>query len=110
MMYAPLPLPVPSLHHHYLTDLKREKKAARALITELNYLLPAGQAPSASLVENQLIEIDAIMDALDPTAVPEMRKAMEAKKDDKDAVKATVLEWADKAKAGGMSREIKGFA
>merc|ERR1711939_342987 len=91
-------------------NLKREKKAARALVTELNYLLPAGQAPSASLVENQLIEIDAIMDALDPTAVPDMRKAMESKKDDKDAVKAVVVEWADKAKAAGMTREIKGFA
>jgi len=91
-------------------NLKREKKAVKALLAELNYLLSAGQAPSASLVENQLIEIDAIMDALDPTTVPDMRKAMEGKKDDRDSVKAVVVEWAEKAKAGRMTREIKGFA
>lgn len=87
-------------------NLKREKKAARAVITSLNYLLPEGQAPSASLIDNQLTELDAILEALEPTAAPDMRKAMEAKKDDREAVKAVVIEWAGKA---GKS-DLKGFA
>lgn len=87
-------------------NLKREKKAARTVITSLNYLLPDGQAPSASLIDNQLNELDAIMDALEPTVVPDMRKAMEAKKDDRDAVKAVVVEWASKA----GKTDLKGFA
>lgn len=87
------------------TDLKREKKAARTLLTSLNYLLPAGQAPSASHVEAQLTEIDAIMDAVEPTEVPEMRKAMEAQKEDREAVQKVVVEWA--AKAG--KTDLKGF-
>jgi DnaJ family protein C protein 2 len=87
-------------------NLKREKKAARTVITSLNYLLPEGQAPSGAHVDSQLTELDAIMEALEPTVVPEMRKAMEGKKDDRDAVKAIVIEWAGKA---GMS-DLKGFA
>lgn len=87
-------------------NLKREKKAARTVITSLNYLQPEGQAPSASIIDNQLTELDAIMDALEPTVVPEMRKAMEAKKDDREAVKAVVIEWAGKA----GKTDLKGFA
>jgi DnaJ family protein C protein 2 len=86
-------------------NLKREKKAASTLLTSLNYLLPDGQSPSASHVEAQLTEIDLIMNALDPTAVPDMRKAMEAKKDDREGVKKEVIEWA--AKAG--KTDLKGF-
>jgi len=86
-------------------NLKREKKAASALLTSLNYLLPAGQAASASHVEAQLTEIDAIMSTLEPTDAAELRKAMEAKKEDREAVKKVVVEYAEKA----GKKDLKGF-
>lgn len=90
----------------FVLDLKREKKAARALLTSLNYLLPDGESPSASLVENQLFEIDAVMEAIDPTEAPALRKAMEDMKDDRAAINAIVLEYAKK----GGKEGLKGFA
>ena len=87
-------------------NLKREKKAARTLLTSLNYLLPDGQAPGASLVENQLYELDAVFDAIEPTDAPVLRKAMEDKKDDRVAVKSLIVEYATKA----GKTDLKGFA
>lgn len=87
-------------------NLKREKKAASALLTSLNYLLPEGQNPPASLVENQLTEIDALFSAIEPTDAAVLRKAMEDKKEDREGVKQVVREWADKA----GKKDLKGFA
>ena len=89
-----------------ISDLKREKKAASALLTSLNYLLPEGQNPPASLVENQLTEIDALFSAIEPTDAAVLRKAMEDKKEDREGVKQVVREWADKA----GKKDLKGFA
>lgn len=45
------------------------------------------------------------MSALEPTDAAELRKAMEAKKDDREAVKKVVVEYADKA----GKKDLKGF-
>jgi hypothetical protein len=45
------------------------------------------------------------MSTLEPTDAAELRKAMEAKKEDREAVKKAVVEYAEKA----GKKDLKGF-
>lgn len=82
-------------------NLKKEKKAIQALVVGFSYFTPDGQSPQASVIEGQLNELDLLSSALEPEDVTQMRKAMEAKKTDKAAVKAVLVSYASKVSEAG---------
>jgi DnaJ family protein C protein 2 len=90
-------------------NLKKWKKAITTIIADSNYFQAAGTSASASTIEKQLAEMDALVDILEPEQTRELKEAVEkAGKGDaaKDAIKAKVASVADKEEAKGKFTEF----
>lgn len=88
-------------------NLKKWKKAITTVVAESNYF-SAGSA-SASTIEKQLGEIDALVEILEPEQTRELKEAVEkAGKGEaaKEAIKAKVASVADKEEAKGKFTEF----
>jgi DnaJ family protein C protein 2 len=82
-------------------NLKKWKKAITTVVSESNYFQAEGTSPSAQVIEKQLAEIDALVEALDPEQVKGLKEEVEkAGKGQavKEAIKARVASVEDKSK------------
>ena len=89
-------------------NLKKWKKAITTVIAESNYFVSTG-SPSASTIEKQLAEIDALVEILEPEQTRELKEEVEkAGKGDaaKEVIKAKVATVADKEEAKGKFAEF----
>ena len=89
-------------------NLKKWKKAITTVIAESNYFVATG-SPSASTIEKQLAEIDALVEILEPEQTRELKEEVEkAGKGDaaKEVIKAKVATVADKEEAKGKFAEF----
>lgn len=76
--------------------IKKEKKALNKLITDNNYFQPAPAAPTPTVIEAQLNELDLVCEKLQATQLADYRKAAEAATGP-DAVKAQFVNAANAA-------------
>ena len=81
-------------------NLKKYKKTISAQITALNYFQPAGTAPSASVIEATLNELDALVAGIQPEEVKTLKEDVEAGGEDPAKVKAALAKWAGKVEGG----------
>ena len=89
-------------------NLKKWKKAITTIVADSNYFQASG-SPSASTIEKQLAEIDALVEILEPEQTRELKESVEkAGKGDaaKEAIKAKVATVADKEEAKGKFTEF----
>jgi DnaJ family protein C protein 2 len=89
-------------------NLKKWKKAITTIVADSNYFQASG-SPSASTIEKQLAEIDALVEILEPEQTRELKESVEkAGKGEaaKEAIKAKVATVADKEEAKGKFTEF----
>ncbi|WWC66032.1 uncharacterized protein I303_108654 [Kwoniella dejecticola CBS 10117] len=78
-------------------NLKKWKKAIATVISSSNYFQPEGTAPSASVIEKQLAELDSLVEILEPEEVKDLKEKVEKAGNGQPAKDALV----EKAKATG---------
>jgi hypothetical protein len=86
-------------------NLKKFKKTISASITSLNYFVPAGSAPSASVIEGVLTDLDNLVAGLQPEQVKDVAGEVEKAGSDATKVKAVLADWAKKVEG----KEFKQF-
>ena len=87
-------------------NLKRDRKAIVALVTQHNYFHLPGEAVPPITIEGYLTETDAVLDKLEPEDVAALRKDADVVKDDLEAVKK-VLVGVAQAKAAPQGVQLK---
>lgn len=90
-------------------NLKKWRKAIATVVSESNYFQPDGSAASASVIEKQLGELDALCELLEPEQVRQLKEEVEkAGKGEaaKEAIKRKAAEAAGKEGGAGKFTEF----
>ncbi|TIC13661.1 DnaJ-domain-containing protein [Wallemia mellicola] len=76
-------------------NLSKAKKAIKQIVTDANYFQAPGSTASANVIENQLNELDLIANGLEPEETSELKKTLDATKDN-EAKRAAITNAAKK--------------